>query len=178
MGHSVFVSMPGPFNDAQTVFAAALDGELKNHGLTPRTLGVTDWDPDAPLTAIRRLMLESNGLISVAFRRSFIESGESKPGTESVVDLGGNWLTSPWPHIEVAMAFQIGLPILILREAGVIDDGVLERGVSGMYLPQFDLEGDDAEGYFQRPEFQQLVARWVGYVQAVVTAKGEPPRMY
>jgi len=35
-------------------------------GLEPRTLGVTDYDMDAPLKAIRRLMLESNGLITIA----------------------------------------------------------------------------------------------------------------
>lgn len=170
--------MPRPFNAAQAAFAAALDDELKTQGLAPRTLGVTDWDPDAPLTAIRRLMLESNGLISIAFRRSFIEIGQSKPGTDGVADLGGRWQTSPWPHIEVAMAFQIGLPILILREAGVIDDGILERGVTGMYLPQFDLDDGKIGDYFQRPEFRQLVTRWVGHVQSVVSAKGEPPRLY
>ena len=76
------------------------------------------------------------------------------------------------------MAYQIGLPILILREEGVMDDGVLERGVTGMYLPQFDLENDDMDEYFQRPEFRQLVTRWVGHVQSVVTAKGAPPRLY
>lgn len=119
-------------------------------------------------------MLESNGLISVAFRRSFIEMGQSKPGTEGVEDLGGRWQTSPWPHIEVAMAFQIGLPILILREAGVMDDGILERGVTGMY----DLDDGQIGDYFERPELRQLVARWVGHVQSVVSAKGEPPRLY
>nr|VFJ88362.1 MAG: hypothetical protein BECKLFY1418A_GA0070994_100411 [Candidatus Kentron sp. LFY] len=41
-------------------------------GLEPRTLGVTDYDMDAPLKAIRRLMLESNGLITIALRRSLI----------------------------------------------------------------------------------------------------------
>lgn len=70
--------MPRPFNAAQMSFALALDTELKDHGLEPRTLGVTDWDPDAPLTAVRRLMLESNGLVSVAFRRTLIEKGVTR----------------------------------------------------------------------------------------------------
>ena len=33
-----------------------------------RTLCVTNYDVDAPLTAIRRLMLESNGLLTVILR--------------------------------------------------------------------------------------------------------------
>jgi hypothetical protein len=46
---------------------------LKNRGFEPRTLGVTDYDMQEPLTAIRRLMLESNGLLTIAFRRGFIK---------------------------------------------------------------------------------------------------------
>ena len=38
------------------------------------------------------------------------------------------------------MAYQLGLPILIFRQKGVIDDGILERGVVGLYMPEFDLE--------------------------------------
>ncbi len=178
MGHNVFVSMPGPFNDAQKTFAKGLDEELtEKYNLEPKTLGANAWSTDEPLTAIRRLMLESNGLISVAFRRSYIETGKSKPGAEGEKSLDGRWMTSPWPHIEVAMGFQIGLPILILREKGVIDEGVLELGVSGTYLPEFDLEGD-ARGYFESQEFRQLITQWSGQVQSVVTAKGRPPKLY
>lgn len=32
------------------------------------------------------------------------------------------------------MAFQLGLPILSLKEEGVLAEGVLERGVTGLYL--------------------------------------------
>jgi hypothetical protein len=49
---------------------------LRGRGLEPRTLGVTDYDMDAPMTAIRRLMLESNGLITVAFRRTEVRDGK------------------------------------------------------------------------------------------------------
>jgi hypothetical protein len=33
--------------------------------------------------------------------------------TEESID--GKWLTTPWSHIEAAMAYQLGLPVLILR---------------------------------------------------------------
>lgn len=39
---------------------------------------------DAPLTAIRRLMLESNGLVTIAFRRSLIKQGTGK----TISDIG------------------------------------------------------------------------------------------
>ncbi|WP_237748721.1 hypothetical protein [Streptococcus mutans] len=48
----------------------------------PRTLGITDYDMNAPLTAIRRLMIESNGIITIAFRRNLIRDGISKPDSD------------------------------------------------------------------------------------------------
>jgi hypothetical protein len=32
------------------------------------------------------------------------------------------------------------LPILIFREKDVVDDGILEKGIVGLYMPEFDLD--------------------------------------
>ena len=52
-----------PYLEKQKQFIEKVVSYLENRGLQPRKLGVTDYDMDAPLTAIRRLLLESNGLI-------------------------------------------------------------------------------------------------------------------
>ena len=148
--------------------------------LQPRTLGVTDYDMDAPLTAIRRLMLESNGLVTIAFRRSLIKQGTGKPISdigEEEYDLSNKWLTSPYCQIEPAMAFQLGLPVLILREKGVIAEGILEKGVLGVYMPEFDLNWN-LDDYFKSKEWIQIIQKWEGYVRKVVDNKGKPPMPY
>jgi hypothetical protein len=66
---SIFLSYPKPCFSKQQTFISRIDF-LKSQGFEPRTLGVTAYDMDAPLKAIRRLMIESNGLITIAFRRS------------------------------------------------------------------------------------------------------------
>jgi hypothetical protein len=180
VGISVFLSYPKPFTSAQEEFVTRVKSHLRDRGFAPRTLGVTDYDIDAPLTAIRRLMLECNGLITIAFRRTYVERGTSRQRT----DLAGlraqpfnkQWLTTPWAHIEPAMAYQIGLPILIFRELGVFADGVLEKGVVGLYMPEF--ESDKAEAYFASLEWRGVIARWDGYVRSVVDNKGRPPRLF
>jgi hypothetical protein len=136
---------------------------------------------DSPLTAIRRLMLESNGIITVAFRRLWLENGKWRRGADvgqaeesPAADL---WFTSPWCHIEPAMAYQLGLPILVLRENGVRAEGVLEKGAVGVYMPEFSLE-ESPTAYLQSPEFGALIGKWEGQVRAVVDAKGRPPRLY
>jgi len=180
MGVPVFLSYPNPFLHRQDEFIQALRVDLIRRGLEPRTLGVDEFDLAAPLTAIRRMMRESSGVITIALRRARVAAGTGRPGADngsSEYDLGDSWLTSPWAHIEPAMAFQLGLPLLILRERGVLADGMLERGITGIYLPEFDLEGGSTT-YLESPECRQLVSTWEAQVRRVVDGKGRPPRLY
>ena len=178
---SIFLSYPKPCFGSQKEFILRITKHLNERGFAPRTLGVTDYDMDAPLTAIRRLMLESNGLLTVAFRRTFVEKGTARRRTDVAgmeeTKINGRWLTTPWAHIEAAMAYQVGLPILILREHDVLDDGILERGVVGLYMPEFDLN-QDLDGYFSSPEWNGVIGKWEGYVRSVVEKKGAPPRLF
>lgn len=175
---AIFLSYPKPFLQVQQKFIDRITAHLEGRGFSPRTLGVTDYDMDAPLTAIRRLMLESNGLITVAFRRTYLEKGTARHRADieglKEVPLDETWLTTPWAHIEPAMAYQLGLPILIFREKGVFADGILERGVVGLYMPEVDLD-KDIDSYFGSSEWGGVIGRWEGYVRAVVDAKGRPP---
>ena len=180
MGISVFLSRPNPYLKRQQQFLDEISSYLHERGLEPRTLGVTDYDLDAPLTAIRRLMLESNGLITIAFRRTSIIEAISKPESDlnqRSSNLSKQWLTSPWAHIEPAMAFQLGLPILIIRELGVVEDGILEKGVTGLYLPAFDLN-KDIQLYLQHPQWTQIIGKFEGQVRKVLDNKGKPPCLY
>src|SRR5688572_25679515 len=102
MNIPIFLSYPKPCFGAQQQFMDRICAHLESRGFFPRTLGITDYDTDAPLKAVRRLMLESNGLVTVALRRTLIEKGAARHGT----DIGGlhplpfvqQWLTTPWAH--------------------------------------------------------------------------------
>jgi len=180
MSSSIFLSYPKPYLKRQEEFIEKVMKYLQDRELRPRTLGVTDYDMDAPLTAIRRLMLESNGLVTIAFRRSLIKEGVGKPDSdieEEEYDLSNKWLTSPYCQIEPAMAFQLGLPVLILREKGVIAEGILEKGVLGMYMPEFDLNCN-LDDYFKSKEWIQIIYKWESYVRKVIENKGKPPMLY
>jgi hypothetical protein len=181
MSISVFLSYPKPHMQRQHDFVGAVVEYLSVRGFEPRTLGVTDYDMDAPLTAIRRLMLESNGLISIALGRTRVEKARVREGADipgiAPQEVEDQWLTSPYCHIEPAMAFQLGLPILLFREKGVVADGILERGVTGTYLPEFDLV-DAPQRYLRSPEWNQLIGIWEGKVRRVCDGKGRPPSLY
>lgn len=176
----IFLSYPKPFTSKQEIFINKISDYLNSQGLEPRTLGITDYDMDEPLKAIRRLMLESNGLLAVAFQRNYVEKGFTKPESdigENETNISDKWLTSPYCQIEPAMAFQLGLPVLVLREEGVLAEGILEKGVLGTYMPEFSVKGNIDE-YFESSEFCTLLKKWEGYVRAVVEKKGNPPQLF
>ena len=188
MTTSVFLSYPRPYLGAQARFIKKLKKYLDSRGLKPRTLGVTDYDMQEPLSAVRSLLLESSGLIAIAFRRSYIKKGRGKPDSDmkdvSSYSLSKKWLTTPWCQIESAMAFQIGLPVLIFREKGVIEEGILEKGVFGTYMPEFDFddpskyEKGPIDGYFDSSEFKEIIYKWEAKVGQVVAKRGRPPHLY
>lgn len=177
----IFLSFPSPHTEEQQLFIEKLKKMLIEKDLEPRTLGESDYDLDAPLRAIRRLMMESYGIIGVAFKRTLIKNGVYKANSniEGVVEkeIDDKWITSPFCQIEPAMAFQLGLPIVLLREKDVIDDGIFEKGVLGSYLPEFSLE-DPMKNYLNSKEWNQMLSKWERQVKTVYEKKGEPPKLY
>ncbi|WP_430250439.1 hypothetical protein [Neorhizobium sp. DAR64860/K0K1] len=181
MNIPVFVSRPTPHLEAQVRFVDAFKLELRARGFEPLTLGPgSSYDYDAPLVGIRRILTHCCGLVSVAFRRTHVVSATRHFGAdiagraeEPAMDL---WFTSPYCQIEPAMAFQLGLPILILREEGVIAEGVLEKGVTGLYLPEFSL--DTSSSFINSEECHRLLDQWGGYVRMTYKRRGDPPKLY
>lgn len=163
MSIPVFLSYAKPFNKKQVKFIRKIEEHLNENGFAPRTLGVTDYSMSAPLVKIRTIMNECYGLLSVAFRRAYIETGTAKLDAnltgQNQYDISKRWITSSYCQIEPSMAFQIDMPILIFREKGVIADGILEKGVVGSYMPEFDLDLS-INGYFKSSEWKQLISDW------------------
>ncbi len=120
-------------------------------------------------------------MLTIAFRITYIVEGKVRSNTDiehqAESSLSNVWLTSPYCQIEPAMAYQLGLPILILRERGVVAEGLLEKGVTGSYMPKFSLE-DENMALFQSHEWNDVIGKWEGYVRAVVDTKGNPPKLY
>lgn len=173
----VFLSHPTPHLQCQVSFLSQAEQYLIEQGLSVQTLGRSSYDMDAPLAGIRRLMVGCCGLLCVAFRRSLARSLESRSGA----DIDGAsphihpevWLTSPYCQIEPAMAYQLGLPILVMKERGVLGEGVLERGVTGLYLPEFDCSQD----IFRNANWTSVVQQWIGRVRHVYDGRGTPPSL-
>jgi hypothetical protein len=96
---SVFLSYPKPCMEQQHDFIAKLCDYLDQRGFAPRPLGVTDYDMGAPLRVIRRPLGESNGLITVTFRWTYVDHAVGNHMTDlrgrKSYDMRDVWFTSP-----------------------------------------------------------------------------------
>lgn len=127
MATSVFVSAGTPADDTQKSFRDAVVKAVELAGFTPRLMSAKDWDYKNPLRGVRRVMDECYGAVVVAYPRYRIDVG-----TELRQD-GGRTLESvtfptAWNQIEAAMAYEKGLPLLVVAERKLRREAMFDSG--------------------------------------------------
>ncbi|WP_445358495.1 hypothetical protein [Microbulbifer sp. ANSA005] len=106
---------------------------LANLGLSPRTLGSTDYPSKAPLDEVLEIMDQCQGAIILGYPQLIMESGKIKDfDIDSPLSL-----PTEWNHIEGALAYSKSLPIMILHHKGV-SRGVFDRGVMNAFVHEVD----------------------------------------
>ncbi|MEC0241273.1 hypothetical protein P4H66_15585 [Paenibacillus dokdonensis] len=129
------MSTTNTVNDLQSQFLNRLITEIEDALLFPRTLPVSEQYPENILTNIRRLVFSSYGLLAINFRKFFVEILQSNVGQPpTTVPF---WEGSTFSQIESAMAFQFGIPILLVRErelTSVMEFGLEESDLSTYLL--------------------------------------------
>jgi hypothetical protein len=180
----VFLSYANPREPRQRRFLdqviTCLQEELD---LLPYTIGANVNEDPLPIDQINRCMHETHGLIAVAFRRTQIVDGKvrrlGKDGKKHEQDISGQWFTSPYCQIEPAMAYVLGLPVLMFRETGVVQEGLLETGAIPITYTDFDLSKPTSiDEFFQSDEWKSRVRSWERKVQQVRRRRGSIEILY
>lgn len=125
---NVFVSVGGTATEQQEAFVRAVEERLRSEGLVPHTVGRNTFSADAPLKTVTELINSCVGAMVIALERSYFASGTEKRGGPKEIALTDVKLPTPWSHIEAAMAYTRGLPLMVIVEAGLKSEGLLERG--------------------------------------------------
>lgn len=123
---NVFISMGNPFSASQEKFRDALMDFLREAGVEPRVISKTDFPTGNPLKDIARVIRECDGAIIVACERTYLETGAEKRQSPDEKPLKSLRFSTPWNQIEASMAYVLGLPILVLVEKGLQEEGLLE----------------------------------------------------
>jgi hypothetical protein len=158
---SIFISKANSLTRSQQGFVESLHQILKERQLEPRTLGETDFPNETPLGAVKSLLGECEGCIVLGFTQMVVTEGVLKPDTGEQKDISNVKLPTTWNHIETAMAFMKGIPIMIICESG-IQAGIFDKGITDRYIHQTDL----GEGWLRSPRFLQPFNNWLEEVTA------------
>jgi len=158
----VFVSVGATATPEQESFVRLIEDRLRSESLIPKTVGRNTFSADAPLKAITELMEHCSGIVVIALERSFFPAGIDKRGGPRQASLAEVRLPTPWNHIEAAMAYTKHLPLLVIVEAGLKAEGLLEPGYD-WYVQTLPLEATALGSN----EFNGVLADWKEKVLAL-----------
>jgi hypothetical protein len=122
----VFISVGSSGTEAQRRATDTIFAVLAASGLSPRQMEKNEWSAEQPLRAIRKIIAECHGAVIIAFTRYQFPEGFESTKNESRVALKDVKLPTVWNQIEAALAYGKGLPLLVICEQGLRDDGLLE----------------------------------------------------
>jgi len=153
----VFISMGTPYTDDYGKFRDELDAYLRDScGVDPRIIGKNEYPSGSPLNKIREVMKGCDGVIIVAYERKHVAKGSEKRGSTAQTALTNRTYTTPWNHIESAIAFSLDLPLHILCQTGLQEEGLIETK-NDWYVQRLDI----APGAFADPKVAQSLQSWV-----------------
>ncbi|HEY0026031.1 MAG TPA: hypothetical protein VGB24_24285 [Longimicrobium sp.] len=164
MAIPVFLSVGRTFTREQEQFVADFESFLRVQGLEPETVGRNYVKNQQPLRSIEECMRKCSGAVILAFERVYIEIGEDKRGSSDAEELRGTRVPTVWNQVEAAMAYALGLPLLVIVERGLRSEGLLEKGYD-WYVKWIRL---DPSALSDR-ELLGLVADWKSQMQTKKT---------
>lgn len=138
----VFISMGTPYTDQYSRFRDALEAFLRDQcGADPRIIGKNEYPAGNPLTKIKTVMESCSGVIVVAYERKFVGSGAEKRNSENQQVITEQIYTTPWNHVESAMAYTLGLPIYVICQNGLTQEALIESKLD-WYVQYCEINAD------------------------------------
>ena len=126
MAIDVYLSAGKPANAEQEAFLQAVERFLRQHDLNPRTPGRTHLANKQPLRAVEQCMRTCKGIVVVAYERLYAPVAIERRGGPEQKGLEEAIVPTVWNQVEGAMAYTLGLPVLILAQKGLRSEALLE----------------------------------------------------
>lgn len=166
----VFLSRPNPFLDSQQVFLTQLQQYLKKFDIKLITLQADNYDLTDSINYLKGMIRQCYGIIIIGFKQIFIDNGTKKRGGKAnssyfypeEIDISGEALTSPFCHIEGTIGLLYDLPLLIINEMGIREEGIIKGGKFSIKTAQFNLAKID--DFFSDRTVEQQISIWLGKV--------------
>jgi hypothetical protein len=152
----VFLSVGTKQSKEQEQFIAALQTLLSNAGFETRR---AQWSAISPLAKIKEEMNGCDGAVMVAFERIYAKEGRERSSSTKFTRITDQRFTTVWNHVEAAMAYCLELPLLIVCEPNLREEGLLEK--FDWYIHRTQLSASTAS----EPEFLGIFQDWAARVR-------------
>lgn len=170
----VFLSHPSKLNSKQRKFVEIIIKEIRKALFFPRTLPNTEQYPETPLTNIRRMILSSYGFIALDLAQ--IEVRTLQNNLRQSID-STTWEGSPFAQIEPAMAYQFGLPMLLIRESTVEKIGIWSYGITPFLLLEWN-PNLPLSDFFNSSAWLEIFQNWISQVRNGYYLQTQPQFKY
>lgn len=166
----VFLSRPNPFLNNHAYFIEKLQKEFNKYNIRTVTLQADNYDLTDSLNYLKGIIKQCYGIAVVSFKQIWINNGiKKKGGIENPhyfhaeeINVSGQALTSPFCHIEGTIGLLNDLPLLIINENGVREEGIITGGKYCTKTQNFDLSSID--NFFNAKTIEQQISVWAGKV--------------
>jgi hypothetical protein len=128
MATNVFLSCGGVSTETQERFVRAVERHFEANGLRPLTIGRNVFDHGQPLKLVDKVMRRCAGAAILAYERLHIADGKDRRGSPREQAVQNVLTPTPWNQIEAALAYSLRLPLLVIVEKGLRQEGLLEAG--------------------------------------------------
>lgn len=157
-----FLSVGAPHNDIQKEYIEVLISYLKKEHISPQTLGRNFWSIRHPLKPVQQKMTEVYGAVILAMERFHSVKGIYREGSDREEHSNDQYFTTIWTQIEAAMAYQLDLPLLILKEMKVKDEGMFDPGIHDWMVIRIDpMVPND----IKRDPLKAIIESWIEEVK-------------
>lgn len=166
----VFLSRPNPFLDAHQYFILKLQEQFDKYNIQTVTLHADNYDLTDSINYLKGMIKQCYGIAIIGFKQIFIETGsKKKEGRDNPsfycpneIDISGQALTSPFCHIEGTIGLLNDLPLLVINEEGIREEGIIKGGKFCVKTNKFNLSAIDS--FFDDKTVEQQIAVWAGKV--------------
>lgn len=166
----VFFSRPNPYIEQQQIFIEKLQSVFNKYDLETVTLQAGEYDLTDSINYLKGIIRQCYGIVIVGFKQIYIEKGTKKKGGKpndtffypEEIDISGQALTSPFCHIEGTIGLLYDLPLLIINEKGIREEGIVKGGRFSVKTINFDLSNIDE--FFNDDTFNEQLLVWIGKV--------------
>lgn len=131
---AVFISVGHGLAPQHALLLRQLNASLALHGVASLVIERRAQQIPDPVDAIRRLINASSGTIVLATARYAATDVVEYPGGENARALPTRTISTVWNQIEAAMTLQCQHPLLIVCEAGLTPDGVIDPSIHPLVM--------------------------------------------